>query len=76
MELNLDKENLISLAKTKMPFGKYQGHYLIDLPEYYLIWIKNNRLPKGKLGNQILQIYELKLNGLEELLVNILKQNR
>ncbi len=54
-----------------MPFGKYEGKYLIDLPEYYLIWYKNKGFPKGKLGEQLQLVYELQLNGLEELVRNI-----
>lgn len=70
-----NQELLVKLANTKMPYGKYEGKFLIDLPEYYLVWLKNNRLPKGQLGEQILLVYELKLNGLEELIRNIKKQN-
>ncbi len=66
-----NQENLVKLAHSKMPFGKYEGRYLIDLPEYYLVWIHNNRLPAGKLGEQLKLVYELKLNGLEELIRNI-----
>lgn len=65
---------LIKLAYTKMPYGKYEGKYLIDLPEYYLVWLQNNRLPKGQLGEQLKLVYELKLNGLEGLIRNIKKQ--
>ena len=54
-----------------MPFGKYEGYFLIDLPEYYLIWYKNKGFPKGTLGEQLQLIYELKLNGLEYLIRNI-----
>ncbi|MEN9335634.1 MAG: hypothetical protein RLZZ500_621 [Bacteroidota bacterium] len=64
---------LIDLAHTKMPYGKYEGRYLIDLPEYYLVWLQNNRLPKGKLGEQLKLVHELKLNGLEYLIRNIQK---
>ena len=71
MEQN--QEELIKLAHSKMPYGKYEGYYLIDLPEYYVVWIHNNRMPVGKLGDQIKLIYELKLNGLEELIRNIKK---
>ncbi|TNJ44541.1 DUF3820 family protein [Tamlana fucoidanivorans] len=70
-----DKNILIELANAKMPFGKYQGRYLIDLPEYYVVWYRNKGFPKGKLGNQLEQVYELKLNGLEDLIRNIQKQN-
>lgn len=73
--MKTEQEILIKLAHTKMPFGKYEGRFLIDLPEYYLVWLKNNRLPKGTLGEQLLLVYELKLNGLENLIRNIQKQN-
>ena len=68
------KELLIKLAHTKMPFGKYEGRFLIDLPEYYLVWYKQKGFPKGKLGEQMALVYELQLNGLEDL-VRKLKTN-
>ncbi|PIA78047.1 hypothetical protein BFR04_07395 [Gaetbulibacter sp. 4G1] len=69
-----DKDFLIKLAHTKMPFGKYKDRYLIDLPEYYVVWYNNKGFPKGKLGTMLKQVYELKLNGLEDLIRNIKKQ--
>ena len=54
-----------------MPFGKYEGRFLIDLPEYYLVWYKQKGFPKGKLGEQMALVYELQLNGLEDLVRNI-----
>lgn len=69
--MNSQQEQLIKLAQTKMPYGKYEGKYLIDLPEYYIVWLNNNRLPKGKLGEQLKLICELKLNGLEEIVRTI-----
>ena len=69
-----DKQFLIDLAHTKMPYGKYKDRYLIDLPEYYVVWYHNKGFPKGKLGTMLEQVYELKLNGLEELIWNIRKQ--
>ncbi|MFP9117585.1 DUF3820 family protein [Flavobacterium sp. RNTU_13] len=68
------QKELIKLAHAKMPFGKYEGHYLIELPEYYLVWFKTKGFPKGKLGEQLQTVYELKLNGLEPLLRNIRAQ--
>jgi uncharacterized protein (DUF3820 family) len=58
----------------KMPYGKYQGRYLIHLPEAYLIWYKNKGFPKGKLGNQMELILELKINGLEGLIHPLIKK--
>lgn len=68
-----NQEQLIKLAHAKMPFGKYEGRYLIDLPEHYVVWYHNKGFPKGELGEQLQLVYELKLNGLEELIRNIRK---
>ena len=68
-----DQQKLITLAHTQMPFGKYKDRHLIDLPEYYIVWYRNKGLPKGQLGEQLQLVYELKLNGLEELIRNIKK---
>lgn len=69
-----NQQELVKLANTKMPFGKYEGRFLIDLPEYYLVWYKQKGFPKGKLGEQMALVYELQLNGLEDLVRNIRKQ--
>ncbi|WP_034246815.1 DUF3820 family protein [Aquimarina atlantica] len=71
MEIQLQKDFLIKLAHAKMPFGKYKDRYLIDLPEYYIVWYHNKGFPKGLLGQQMQTVYELKLNGLEYLVRNI-----
>ncbi|MEL1242961.1 DUF3820 family protein [Flavobacterium sp. DGU11] len=68
------KQFLIKLAHAKMPFGKYEGRYLIDLPEYYIVWYHNKGFPKGLLGEQLHLVYELKLNGLENIVRNIKAQ--
>ena len=62
-----DKQILIDLSKMKMPFGKYKGRYLIDLPEHYIVWYKNKGFPAGKIGKQLELVYELQLNGLEDI---------
>jgi uncharacterized protein (DUF3820 family) len=72
--MNPQQKLLIKLAHAKMPFGKYEGYYLIDLPEYYVVWYSQKGFPKGQLGEQLQLVYELKLNGLEELVRNIKKQ--
>jgi uncharacterized protein len=71
--LDQNQKQLIKLAHTKMPFGKYEGWFLIDIPEYYIVWYSNKGFPKGELGEQLKLIHELKLNGLEELIRNIKK---
>lgn len=57
-----------------MPFGKYEGYYLIDIPEYYIVWYRNKGFPNGILGEQLQLVYELKLNGLEDMIRNIRKK--
>lgn len=59
---------LKDLVEMKMPFGKYQGRQLCDLPEAYLLWFKQKGFPSGKLGMLLETLYEIKLNGLEHLL--------
>jgi uncharacterized protein (DUF3820 family) len=62
-------EILLDLVKVKMPFGKYQGRILADLPVSYLEWfLRKGGFPDGKLGMQLATIYEIKSNGLEYLL--------
>ena len=59
-----------------MPFGKYEGYYLIDIPEYYIVWYRNKGFPNGTLGEQLQLVYELKLNGLEDMIRNIRRKYR
>jgi len=66
-----NQEYLIKLAHTKMPFGKYKGRDLINLPEHYIVWYNNKGFPKGQLGEMLQLVYELQLNGLEDLVRNI-----
>lgn len=62
-----DPQALLALVQTRMPYGKYQGRRLIDLPEPYLVWMAGEGFPDGKLGRQLQEVYEIKLNGLEGL---------
>jgi uncharacterized protein (DUF3820 family) len=59
---------LLQLVNMKMPFGKYKDTLLCDLPVSYLEWFQRKGFPKGKLGQLLQTIYEIKLNGLEGLL--------
>ena len=70
MEYN-QKEILLSLVSTKMPYGKYKDVLLCNIPVHYLEWINRQGFPKGKLGVQLETMYEIKLNGLEHLLTPI-----
>lgn len=66
--MTLDEQALVDLANAKMPFGKYAGRYLVELPETYVLWFKGKGYPAGKLGDQLRAIEEIKTNGLEDLL--------
>ena len=66
--LNQEPQDLLKLLDTKMPYGKYSGRILIDLPEPYVVWYHGNGLPKGELGRLLGLLYEIKANGLEYLL--------
>ncbi len=74
MELKPDKTLLIELAHYKMPFGKYKGRYLVQLPEAYLTWFYNKGFPEGKLGRMLYMTWEIKINGLEGLIYKIQKE--
>jgi uncharacterized protein len=63
-----DGAMLLSLANARMPFGKYAGRLLIDLPEAYVVWFARNGYPKGELGALMAALYEIKANGLETFL--------
>ena len=59
---------LLELTTFKMPFGKYKGRVICDLPEVYLVWFHQKGFPTGKIGMLLATMYEIKLNGLEYLL--------
>lgn len=65
----LNPENLVKLANDKMPFGKYAGRVLMDLPEEYLLWFANKQgFPKGELGQLLQLLLMLKTDGTEKVL--------
>lgn len=73
-ELFPDKKALIDLANMRMPFGKYKGKLLVELPEPYLVWFRQKGFPQGKLGQQLQAMYEIKVNGLEKLIWPLVKK--
>jgi len=62
-----DPQILIKIVETEMPFGKYKGSRLCNLPVSYLEWFQRKGFPQGKLGVLLETTYEIKLNGLEYL---------
>ena len=64
---SLDPKDLLKLVQIKMPFGRYAGTPLVDLPEPYIVWFSKKGFPEGELGELLRMVYEIKLNGLEYL---------
>lgn len=65
------KQILIDLVSQKMPFGKYAGRLYCDLPEDYLVWFRNKGWPAGKAGYYMQQVYEIKANGIGDVLQDL-----
>ncbi len=63
-----DQNHLLKLARFKMPFGKYSGRVIIDLPEEYLLWFEKKGLPTGELGELMGLALEIQRNGLKSLI--------
>ena len=59
---------LQQLVSMTMPFGKFKGTVLCNLPVSYLEWFQRKGFPAGKLGMLLQTLYEIKLNGLDYLL--------
>ena len=62
-----DPKDFIALYTTRMPYGKYEGYRLVDLPEPYVVWLANQGFPHGKLGEMLQSVHTIKVNGLEYL---------
>ncbi|MFN2261033.1 MAG: DUF3820 family protein [Psychroflexus sp.] len=71
MNRTSQNQALIELANAKMHFGKYKDYYLSDIPEYYLVWYQRKGFPDNKLGQQMQEVLEMKVNGLEHILRQI-----
>lgn len=71
--LQQDPQELIDTVNQVMPFGKYKGSRLLELPEPYLVWFHKQGFPDNQLGKRLGLMYEIKLNGLESILKPLLK---
>lgn len=63
-----NKQVLIDIVTVKMPFGKYVGRVISDLPEAYLLWFRDKGFPPGKIGFLMENAFEIKANGLSPIL--------
>lgn len=66
--MEVDRTILLDLVKIQMPFGKFEGRRICDLPVSYLEWFSNKGFPKGRLGMLLQTMLVIKANGLEALL--------
>jgi uncharacterized protein (DUF3820 family) len=71
-----DPKLLLQLVEMKMPFGKYKGVLLCDIPVHYLEWFARKGFPPGKLGMLLQTMLEIKSNGLDHLLAPLKKKTR
>ena len=67
-------ESLQLLVSCEMPYGKYKGRLLADLPGHYLGWFAREGFPKGELGSLLALMYELDHNALRDLLTPLRRQ--
>lgn len=65
---HFDQHFLIRMVRFKMPFGQYEGRYVTDLPVHYLEWFQRKGFPDGQLGQYLSTMYEIKTNGLDDLI--------
>ncbi|SFA43550.1 hypothetical protein SAMN04488511_103381 [Pedobacter suwonensis] len=72
----LDPSLLLDLVKMQMPYGKYKGYLICNIPESYLLWYKDKGFPKGKLGDLMATMFEIRVNGLEYLLTPLKNQQQ
>lgn len=70
-DLTADQAWLLKLARTRMPFGRYEGTLLVQLPEHYVVWMARQGFPDGELGRMLAVVHEVKVNGLEYLFEKI-----
>ncbi|WP_438862549.1 DUF3820 family protein [Neptunicella sp.] len=70
-----NSQAMLEAINQTMPFGKYAGRKLLELPEPYLVWFAGKGFPDGKLGQQLALIHEIKVNGLEAMLQPLLRDH-
>ncbi len=74
--MQFDPTFLEKLVNAKMPYGKFKGRYITNLPVFYLEWFSRTGFPDGSLGQYLATMYEIKTNGLDHLLAPLIKEQR
>lgn len=69
----MQPDDLQKLVERTMPFGKYQGRLIADLPGDYLNWFAREGFPKGEIGRLLELMHEIDHNGLSDLLTPLRK---
>ncbi|MDH4557312.1 cytoplasmic protein [Pseudomonas sp. BN417] len=70
----MNPEDLLLLVTREMPYGKYKGRLLADLPGNYLNWFAREGFPKGEIGRLLMLMQEIDHNGLKPLLEPLRKK--
>ena len=70
----MEPEDLQLLVTREMPFGKYKGHLIADLPGNYLTWFAREGFPQGQIGRLLELMHEIDHNGLKVLLEPLRKK--
>ena len=70
------RDFLIKLVQAKMPFGQFEGRYITNLPVHYLEWFSREGFPNGQLGQYLATMFEIKTNGLDDVLKPIIRRYR
>ena len=72
MDLQPDRQVLLEIVTSRMPYGKYKGRLISDIPVYYLVWCQqNDAFPKGRIGELMQNVLEIKTNNLGFILEEI-----
>ncbi|WP_184550295.1 DUF3820 family protein [Mucilaginibacter sp. FT3.2] len=71
--LQPDPKVLVDIVQTRMPYGKYKGTIIADIPISYLEWMSGKGFTKDKLGMMLSTVFEIKTNGLGDILYMVKK---
>ena len=74
-DLDEDARELIVVVNQIMPFGRFKGRRLIELPAPYLVWFHNQGFPDSLLGRRMAIMHEIKVNGLEAMLAPLVDRD-